>query len=45
MKKHHFIKMSSIALSLFVTLGMLVYCGNADDGYINFDCIHISKSA
>ena len=35
MKKHHFIKMSSIAL----------YCGNADDGYINFDCVHISKFA
>lgn len=35
MKKHHFIKMCSIALS----------CGNADDGYINFDCVHISKSA
>lgn len=24
---------------------MVVYCGNADDGYINFDCVHISKSA
>lgn len=45
MKKHHFIKMSSIALSLCVALGMVVYCGNADDGYINFDCVHIFKSA
>lgn len=45
MKKHHFIKMSSLALSLCVTLGMVVYSGNADDGYINFDCVHISKSA
>lgn len=45
MKKHHFKKMSSIALSLCVTLGMVVYCGNADDGYINFDCVHISESA
>ncbi len=24
---------------------MVVYCGNADDGYINFDCVHISKYA
>lgn len=24
---------------------MVVYCNNADDGYINFDCVHISKSA
>lgn len=24
---------------------MVVYCGNADDGYINFDCVHIFKSA
>lgn len=24
---------------------MVVYCGNADDGYINFDCVRISKSA